>query len=129
MGQGYEVKCPVCGHKVELILGIGFTDPLIAIQERENILAGEYGPKAQTALETHPEALVKVEMAPYQCGVCGKVESRIRITVKPPIGVPIPQRCDCGAKLRLIRRNGKVFCPSCGKPMAPTGERIQVLWD
>lgn len=129
MGQGYMVKCPACGHEEELIWGMGFTDPYVALQERENILAGEYGPKAQAALETHPEALVKIEMAPYQCGACGKLESRIRITVTPPIGVPIQQRCDCGSVMHLIRKNGRVICPSCGEPMPPTGEMIQVLWD
>lgn len=129
MCQGYIYRCPACRHKEELIWGIGFTNPEVALQERENILAGEHGPKAQTALETRPEAFVKVERAPYQCGACGKLESRTRITVKPPVGVPILQYCDCGSTMHLIRRNGKVICPACGEPMKKIDIVAVVMWD
>lgn len=67
MGKGFVYKCPKCGHEEELHTGIGFMSPLEADMERENILAGIYGPKAQAALVAHPEAPVSVERAMYQC--------------------------------------------------------------
>ena len=67
MGKGFVYKCPKFGHEEELHTGIGFMSPLEADMERENILAGIYGPKAQAALVAHPEAPVSVERAMYQC--------------------------------------------------------------
>mgnify|MGYP005776511935 FL=1 len=103
--------------------------PLEADMERENILAGIYGPKAQAALVAHPEAPVSVERAIYQCGACGKLESRLAVTVKAPVRVPILQRCDCGATMRRIRNGKAVVCPACREPMQKTGLAVAVLWD
>lgn len=103
--------------------------PLEADMERENILAGIYGPKAQAALVAHSEALVSVERAMYQCGACGKLESRLAVTVKAPVRVPILQRCDCGATMRRIRNGKDVVCPACREPMQKTGLAVAVLWD
>ena len=129
MGKGYVCKCPACGHEEELITGLGWRGLLQVEQERENILAGEYGPKAQAILIAHPETLVDVGMAPYQCRACGKLESRTMIQVKAPVRVPIYQRCDCGAIMHRIRIGQKVICPACGKPMHQTDEMIHTLWD
>lgn len=103
--------------------------PLEADMERENILAGIYGPKAQAALVAHPEALVSVERAIYQCGACGKLESRLAITVKAPVRVPILQRCDCGATMRRIRSGKAMVCPACREPMKETDIVAVVMWD
>ena len=70
-------RCPKCGHEEELLSGVGFMSPVEADMERENILVGIYGPKAQAALIAYPEAPVSVERAMYQCGACGKLESRL----------------------------------------------------
>lgn len=129
MGKGVVYKCPKCGHEEELHTGMGFMSPLEADMERENILAGIYGPKAQAALVAHPEAPVSVERAIYQCGACGKLESRLAVTVKAPVRVPILQRCDCGATMRRIRNGKAVVCPACREPMQKTGLAVAVLWD
>ena len=129
MGKGYVYKCPKCGHKEELLTGVGFMSPVEADMERENILAGIYGPKAQAALVTHPEAPVSVERAIYQCGACGKLESRLAVTVKAPVRVPILQRCDCGATMHRIRSGKDMICPDCREPMQKTGLAVAVLWD
>lgn len=129
LGKGFVYKCPKCGHEEELLTGVGFMSPLEADMERENILAGIYGPKAQAALVAHPEAPVSVERAIYQCGACGKLESRLAVTVKAPVRVPILQRCDCGATMRRIRSGKAVVCPACREPMQKTGLAVAVLWD
>lgn len=67
MGKGYVYRCPKCGHEEELLSGVGFMSLVEADVERESILAGIYGPKAQAALVAHPEAHVSVERAMYQC--------------------------------------------------------------
>lgn len=54
-------KCPACGHEEELITGLGWRGVLQVEQERKNILAGEYGPKAQAILMAHPETLVDID--------------------------------------------------------------------
>ena len=94
--------------------------PLEADMERENILAGIYGPKAQAALVAHPEALVSVERAIYQCGACGKLA---------PVRVPILQRCECGATMRRIRSGKAMVCPACREPMKETDIVAVVMWD
>lgn len=129
MGKGFVYKCPKCGHEEELLTGVGFMSPLEADMERENILAGIYGPKAQAALVDHPEAPVSVERAIYQCGACGKLESRLAVTVKAPIRVPILQRCDCGATMHRIRSGKDMICPTCRELMQKTGLAVAVLWD
>ena len=71
MGKGFVYRCPKCDHEEEWLTGVGFMSPLEADMERESILAGIYGPKAQAALVAHPEAPVSVERAMYQCGAVG----------------------------------------------------------
>lgn len=66
MGKGYVYRCPKCGHEEELLSGVGFMSPVEADMERESILTGIYGPKAQAALVAHPEAPVSVQRAVYQ---------------------------------------------------------------
>lgn len=61
MGKGYVYRCPKCGHEEELLSGVGFMSPVEADMERESILTGIYGPKAQAALVAHPEAPVSVQ--------------------------------------------------------------------
>lgn len=85
MGKGYVYRCPKCGHEEELLSGVGFMSPVEADMERESILTGIYGPKAQAALVAHPEAPVSVQRAVYQCRACGKLESRLAVTVKAPV--------------------------------------------
>ena len=120
---------PKCGHEEELHTGVGFMSPLEADMERENILAGIYGPKAQAALVAHPEAPVSVERAMYQCRGCGKLESRLAVMVKAPVRVSILQRCDCGATMHRIRSGKDMICPACREPMQKTGLAVAVLWD
>lgn len=103
--------------------------PLEADMERENILAGIYGPKAQAALVAHPEAPVSVERAMYQCGACGKLESRLAVMVKAPVRVPILQRCDCGATMHRIRSGKDMICPTCWEPLKKTDIIAVSLWD
>lgn len=129
MGKGFVYRCPKCGHEEELHTGIGFMSPLKADMERESILAGIYGPKAQAALVAYPEAPVSVERAIYQCGACGKLESRLAVMVKAPVRVPILQRCDCGATMHWIRSGKDMICPTCREPMQKTGLAVAVLWD
>lgn len=129
MGKGYVYRCSKCGHEEELLSGMGFMSPLEADMERENILAGIYGPKAQAALVAHPEAPVSVERAMYQCGACGKLERRLAVTVKALVRVPILQQCDCGATMHRIRSGKDMVCPACREPMQKTGLAVAVLWD
>lgn len=129
MGKGYVYRCPKCGHEKELLSGVGFMSPVEADMERESILAGIYGPKAQAALVAHPEAPVSVERAMYQCRGCGKLESRLAVTVKATVRVPILQRCDCGATMHRIRSGKDILCPACREPMQKTGLAVAVLWD
>lgn len=58
MGKGFVYRCPKCGHEEKLLSGVGFMSPMEADMERESILAGIYGPKAQAAMIAHPEAPV-----------------------------------------------------------------------
>ena len=83
----------------------------------------------QAALVAHPEAPVSVERAMYQCGACGKLESRLAVTVKAPVRVPILQRCDCGATMRRIRSGKAVVCPACREPLKKTDIVAVSLWD
>lgn len=129
MGKGFVYRCPKCGHEEELLSGVGFMSPVEADMERENILVGIYGPKAQAALIAYPEAPVSVERAMYQCGACGKLESRLAVTVKAPVRVPILQRCECGAAMHRIRSGKVMVCPACREPMQKTGLAVAVLWD
>lgn len=128
MGKGYVYRCPKCGHEKELLSGVGFMSPVEADMERESILAGIHGAKAQAALVAHPEAPVSVQRAVYQCGACGKLESRLAVTVKAPVRVPILQRCDCGATMHRIR-NGNMVCPACREPMKKTDVVAVTMWD
>lgn len=88
-----------------------------------------YGTKAQAALIAHPEAPVSVERAMYQCGDCGKLESRLAVTVKAPIRVPILQRCECGATMHRIRSGKNILCPACREPLKKTDVVVVVRWD
>ena len=129
MGKGYVYRCSKCGHEEELLSGVGFMSPVEADMEREIILAGIYGPKAQTALIAHPEAPVSVERAMYQCGACGKLESCLAVAVKAPVRVPILQRCDCGATMHRIRSGKDILCPACREPLKKTDVVAVVRWD
>ena len=81
------------------------------------------------ALVAHPEAPVSVERAMYQCGACGKLESRLAVTVKAPVRVPILQRCDCGATMHRIRSGKDMVCPTCREPLKKTDIIAVSLWD
>lgn len=129
MGKGYIYRCPRCGHEEELITGIGFTSPTVADIERENILSGFYGPKAQAALVAHPEALVEVKQAPFQCGACGKLENRVAVKVSGPVQVRIYQHCECGVIMHQIRGKSGMFCPTCREPLEKTDIESMILWD
>lgn len=129
MGQAFEYRCPVCGYHEEFITGHGFMSNAEAAHERENIMAGLYGPKAKAALIAHPEALVDAEHAVYQCGACGKLEGRLAVKIAAPVRVSIHQRCDCGAVMRRIRAGGKMLCPSCGKSLGEDAVMAGVKWD
>lgn len=119
----------MCGFQTEYPIGRGFMTGMEAAVERETILAGYYDPKAKAALIAHPEAAVEVEHALFQCGACGKLESRLAVTVKAPIRVPILQRCDCGATMHRIRAGKDILCPVCREPLKKTGLAVAVLWD
>ena len=129
MGKGFVYRCHKCGHEEELLSGVGFMSPVEADKERESILAGIYGPNAQAALVAHPEAHVRVERAMYQCGACGKLESRLAVTVKAPVPVPILQQCDCGATMHRIRSGKDMLCPACREPLKKTDVVAVVRWD
>lgn len=129
MGKGFVYRCPKCDHEEELLSGVGFMSPVEADMERESILAGIYGTKAQAALIAHPEAPVSVERAMYQCGACGKLESRLAVTVKAPIRFPILQRCECGATMHRIRSGKDMVCPACRDPLKKTDIVAVSLWD
>ena len=129
MGKGLVYRCPVCAFQKEYPVGCGFMSPLEADMERENILAGIYGPKAQAALVAHPEAPVSVERAMYQCGACGKLERRLAVTVKALVRVPILQQCDCGATMHRIRSGKDMVCPACRDPLKKTDIVAVSLWD
>jgi len=49
MGKGYVYRCPKCGHKEELLSGVGFISLVEDAMEQESILAGIYDPKANVA--------------------------------------------------------------------------------
>lgn len=129
MGKGYIYRCPGCGLEKSLLFGVGFMAPMEAETERENILAGIYGPKAQAALIAHPEARMEVERALYQCGGCGALESRLAVAVKAPVRVPIHQRCSCEAVMHRIRAGKEMFCPDCGKQLGKTDIVAVTMWD
>ena len=129
MGKGRIYRCPVCGFEKEYETGIGFLAWYQAQTERENILQGFYGPKAQAALVGHPEAPVDVEWALYQCRDCGKLESRLAVKIAAPLGVPIYQRCDCGAIMHRIRAGKEMFCPVCRELLKATDIVSVTLWD
>ena len=100
-----------------------------AAGERETILAGYYGPKAKAALIAHPEATVEVEHALIQCGACGKLESRLAVTLKTPDQVRILQRCDCGKAMHRIRAEKDMVCPECKQPLEVTDLVAVTMWD
>ena len=129
MGKGFVYKCPKCGREEELLSGVGFMSPVEVDMERESILAGIYGPKAQAALVAHPEAPVSVEQAIYQCGACGKLECRLAVIVKAPVRVPILQQCDCGATMHRIRSGKDILCLACREPLKKTDVVAVVRWD
>ena len=108
---------------------MGFMSPVEADMERESILAGIHGAKAQAALVAHPEAPVSVQRAVYQCGACGKLESRLAVTVKATVRVPILQRCDCGATMHRIRSGKDILCPACREPLKKTDVVAVTMWD
>lgn len=129
MGKGYVYRCPKCGHEEELLSGVGFMSPVEAAGERETILAGYYGPKAKAALIAHPEATVEVEHALIQCGACGKLESRLAVTLKAPEQVRILQQCDCGKAMHRIRAGKDMVCPECKQPLEVTDLVAVTMWD
>lgn len=65
----------------------------------------------------------------YQCGACGKLESRLAVTVKAPVPVPILQQCDCGATMHRIRSGKDMLCPACREPLKKTDVVAVVRWD
>lgn len=129
MGKGYVYRCHKCGHEEELLSGVGFMSPVEADMERESILAGIHGAKAQAALVAHPEAPVSVQRAVYQCGACGKLESRLAVTVKAPVRVPILQRCDCGATMHRTGAGKIYFAQLAREPLKKTDVVAVVRWD
>lgn len=129
MGKGFVYRCHKCGHEEELLSGVGFMSPVEADMERESILTGIYGPKAQAALVAHPEAPVSVQRAVYQCRACGKLESRLAVKVSAPIRLPIHQYCDCGKIMHRIRAGEEMFCPVCLEPLKETNIVSAILWD
>lgn len=129
MGKGLVYRCPVCSFQKEYPVGCGFMSPLEAATERENILAGIYGPKPKTAIVAHPEAPVEVEHALFQCGACGKLESRLAVTIKAAVRVPIHQRCECGKIMHRIRAGKDILCPKCKHPFEATDLIAVTMWD
>lgn len=127
MGKVY--KCPMCEFQAEYPIGRGFITRTEAAVERETILAGYYGPKAKAALITHPEATMEVEHALFQCGACGKLESRLAVTLKAPEQVRIRQRCDCGKAMHRIREGKDMVCPKCKRPLKATDLVAVTMWD
>lgn len=119
----------MCGVEEQYLTGVGFMAPQEAAVERESILAGNYGPKAQATLVAHPEAPVSVERAMYQCGACGKLESRLVVTVKAPVRVPIVQFCDCGKAMHRIGAGEEMFCPACRGPLKKADIVSVIMWD
>lgn len=88
-----------------------------------------YGPKAKAALIAHPEATVEVEHALFQCGACGKLESRLAVTLKAPEQVRILQQCDCGKAMHRIRAGKDMVCPECKQPLEVTDLVAVTMWD
>ena len=127
MGRVY--KCPVCGFQTEYPIDRGLMTGTEAAGERETILAGYYGPKAKAALIAHPEATVEVEHALIQCGACGKLESRLAVTLKAPEQVRILQQCDCGKAMHRIRAGKDMVCPECKQPLEVTDLVAVTMWD
>lgn len=119
----------MCGFQTEYPIGRGFMTGMEAAVERETILAGYYDPKAKAALIAHPEAAVEVEHALFQCGACGKLESRLAVMLKAPEQVRILQRCDCGKAMHRIRAGKDMVCPECKRPLEATDFVAVTMWD
>lgn len=56
-------------------------------------------------------------------------ESRLAVTVKAPVRVPILQRCDCRATMHRIRSGKDILCPACREPLKETDVVAVVRWD
>lgn len=117
MGKGLVYRCPVCAFQKEYPVGCGFMSPLEAATERENILAGIYGPKPKTALVAHPEAPVEVEHALFQCGACGKLESRLAVTIKAAVRVQFTNGVSVGKSCTGSERGKIFFAPNANTPL------------
>ena len=94
-----------------------------------NHLGGLLWPQGKSGHIAHPEATVEVEHALFQCGACGKLESRLAVTLKAPEQVRILQQCDCGKAMHRIRAGKDMVCPECKQPLEVTDLVAVTMWD
>lgn len=108
MGETLSYHCPRCGKTHLISYGWFFRSPATA----EQVLNGEYGPRAKRNLERHPGTNVMFEYLIFRCS-CGHARSKEVMTVFDDDRAP----WDRDTRRKPVWDNARCSCPRCGKRM------------
>lgn len=129
MGQGYSYRCKECNYTIDYLQGVGF----MFIVEAEKILSdmqtGKMGKRfmAMSNEASMPEVEHSREL--YKCDDCGELRPDMKIELRDGRKLLLEKQRRCGkchAKMRVVKKNEKLRCPICGKPLV-IGDIL--MWD
>lgn len=75
MGQGYDYKCPKCGHRVGVSFGVGMLFPKTYQETIQAGKSGELGDELKTFFTEHPDGAIDASLVAGVCIKCGAVHN------------------------------------------------------
>ena len=136
MGYGYELICKKCGYTKVILLGIGFSYPMVCADTLEAMKKGEYGEGFMEDANKTEHAAVHQERVLLVCDKCGNWrldetidlcapigeykarEERFCVAVDYPNDVPYVMSHDIGRSYKIIRSK-KHLCGKCRHDLHP----------
>lgn len=129
MGQGYSYKCKNCNYTLEYLQGVGF----MFIMEAEKLLSdmqtGKMGKRFMIAANEASLPEVEHSRELYICDECGELRPDMKLELRDAGKLLLVKQHRCGrcrTRMRIVKKNEKIKCPNCGKPLV-IGDML--LWD
>lgn len=154
MGRGMVIRCPKCGFKFDVNLGVGFAAPSFYSELVSDMKRGKLGKQGKRFFQEHPNGAIDINQTVAECSKCHQWTTVIDLTMYVPKDesaqseefvspwelkedykeyAKYNHKCKhCHGPAHVITdfeekaENGDLRCPCCGEKLQ--GE-VDLMWD
>lgn len=97
MGQMNDLRCPKCGYRTHLRLGVGFLYPEVFAEAQEKGKRGDFGEDIKEFFEEYPNGVIDPVPVIMRCEKCGNYTSVDALTMYIPDETKVRKKKSRGA--------------------------------